>query len=56
MFTKKIKLQKPHEVTINDCLLAYQMGYMPVIENGQVGEFRKPNWIFRRLEKCILNL
>ncbi len=38
---KTIELKHSEKVTINDCLLAYQMGYRAVIESGKVVRFEK---------------
>ena len=35
------KLRKPMPVTINDCLLLWQMGYRVEINDGRVVEIRK---------------
>jgi len=39
--TGKITLKHPELVTVNDCNLAYQMGYEVQVCNGQVTGFRK---------------
>lgn len=38
---KYIPLRNPELVTVGDCILAMQMGYEVVIENGQVVSIRR---------------
>ena len=34
-------LERPDLVTVNDCILAYKMGYEAEVDNGRVIRFRK---------------
>ena len=38
---KKFKLNEPNKVTIGDAMLAYQMGYRAICEDGKLKGFER---------------
>lgn len=41
MSTFKCRLKIPQPITVNDCLLLWQMGYEVEISNGQITKIKK---------------